>query len=407
MKQIVFYYDIVCPYAYLASTRIEMLATRAGVKVKWVPILLGGVFRAIGSPDGPAQSPARQRLGRLDLGRYADYYGVPLTLHPQHPLRTVEAMRLCHTVDGAERVAVTRALYRAYFVEERDPSSPEVLAEVAAEVGRPELVRQIDAPEVKDALRRATDEAVADGVFGVPTFVVVGDDGSRKLYFGQDRLHLFLDDESDAPTAAGVRPSELRFFYDYSSPYSYLAATQVERLARAHGAVARWRPFLLGALFKNIGTPVVPLATFPEAKRLYFQRDLFDWAEHWKVELRWPSRFPMRTLLPLRLTLAVDEAVRPALSLAIYRAYWVEDRDIADPAVLGAIAAQVGVGREALQRAESDPAVKQALIDNGAEAERAGACGAPSFLVGDQLFWGQDRLHFVSAALGGWSPRPV
>lgn len=179
-----FYYDLVCPYAYLASTQLPALAARAGVDIEWVPILLGGVFRAIGQADQPAAAMplAKQHLNLLDMKRYAAYYEVPMTLHPRHPLRTVEAMRLCHTVDGAARAALTRRLYRAHFVEGRDISDRAILSEYGD-------IAAIDSPDIKAALRAATDRAVADGVFGVPAFVVE-QAGRRILFWGQDRLML-------------------------------------------------------------------------------------------------------------------------------------------------------------------------------------------------------------------------
>jgi 2-hydroxychromene-2-carboxylate isomerase len=400
--KVLFYYDVVCPYAYLASTRIEALAARRGFALELRPMLLGGVFRAIAAPQVPAAHlpPEKAALNLADMQRWAALYGVPLQLPAGHPRRTVEAMRLCHTVDGAERARLMHALYRAYFVEGRDVADRAVLADLAGS----ERVRQIDAPEVKDALRRTTDEAIADGVFGAPAFVVLGDDGTRKLYWGQDRL-LFLGDEPPAPAPSDVGPRELTFYYDFSSPFSYLGATQVERVAAAHGARVRWRPFLLGALFKQIGTPEVPLLAASEPKRRYYLQDLQDWAAHWGVDFRWPSRFPMRSVAALRLALAVDEAARPALSLRLYRAYWVEDRDLADPDVLRAVGAEAGVEAAAVERALApDPAVKQALVDSTAEARAAGVCGAPSFVVGGYLFWGQDRLPLVDRVLGGWRP---
>ncbi|HZS40751.1 MAG TPA: 2-hydroxychromene-2-carboxylate isomerase [Polyangia bacterium] len=195
------------------------------------------------------------------------------------------------------------------------------------------------------------------------------------------------------------------FYYDFSSPYAYLGATQLERVAQAHGASIRWRPMLLGALFKAIGTPVVPLAAASEPKRRYLQRDVLDWAEYWGVEFRWPSRFPMRTVAALRLALAAGEARLPAISHALFRAYWVEDRDLADPAELRQIAAGVGLDAAAVERGLApDPAIKQALIDSTDEAIACGVCGAPSFVVRGHLFWGQDRLELVERTLDGWDP---
>jgi 2-hydroxychromene-2-carboxylate isomerase len=193
------------------------------------------------------------------------------------------------------------------------------------------------------------------------------------------------------------------FWYDFSSPYAYLGSTQIERVAAKHSARVNWRPFLLGALFKQIGTPDVPMLAVSEAKRRYLAQDMRDWAEYWSVPLVWPTRFPMRTVLPLRLVLAVDEARRPALSHAIFRAYWAEDRDISDPTVLAALCDDA----DALSRAKSDPEIKQALIASTSEAERTGLCGAPSFVVRGHLFWGQDRLDLVDRVLGGWEPPGV
>lgn len=189
----------------------------------------------------------------------------------------------------------------------------------------------------------------------------------------------------------------LTFYYDFSSPFAYLGATQVERVAQQAGASVVWKPILLGALFKQIGTADVPLAEFPAAKRDYYRRDLLHWAAHWGVPFRWPSRFPMRTVAPLRLALAADDIA--ATSRALFSAYWVDDRDISDAQVLGEFG---DVART------EDPAIKAALRANTDEAIAAGVCGVPSFVVPGavrgHLFWGQDRLDLVSRALAGWDP---
>jgi 2-hydroxychromene-2-carboxylate isomerase len=333
-------------------------------------------------------------------------------------LRSVEAMRLCHVVDGEARVRLTHALYRAYFVEHRDLTDRQALREVLAACAlEPALVERIDEPAIKDSLRATTDAAVADGVFGAPAMVI--DDGrARTLYWGQDRLNLVEAALTGSPSSAEALPagpasgsavqattgpSVVDFFYDFSSPYSYLGSTQIERVAARQGATVRWRPFLLGALFKAIGTPIVPMQAANEPKRRYYARDLVDWAQHWQVPLHWPSRFPMRTVLPLRLALSVPDADRPRLSHAIYRAFWVEDRDIADPAVLARVLDEQGLDAAALRLAE-EPAAKAALTASTDEAVALGLCGAPSFLVRGHLFWGQDRLTFVERTLAGWEP---
>jgi 2-hydroxychromene-2-carboxylate isomerase len=188
--ELVFYYDIVCPYAYLASTQIEALAGRVGVAITWRPILLGGVFRALGAPDVPARTlpPAKVRLGLLDLLRYAALYGVPLAMPADHPRRTVSALRLLYAAPTSARPRLTHALYRAYWAEGHDVADRTVLEEIARAANVADAAQRLDDPAVKQELHAATDEAIAGGVFGVPAFVVVRG-GTRTLYFGQDRLH--------------------------------------------------------------------------------------------------------------------------------------------------------------------------------------------------------------------------
>ena len=93
MKRVELFYDYSCPYAYLASTQIEALCEAYGRGAVWRPMLLGGVFRALGVPDSPVLSPAKARLNDLDIHRWADWFGVPFVMPPAHPNRTVLALR--------------------------------------------------------------------------------------------------------------------------------------------------------------------------------------------------------------------------------------------------------------------------------------------------------------------------
>lgn len=193
------------------------------------------------------------------------------------------------------------------------------------------------------------------------------------------------------------------FWYDFSSPFSYLAATQVEGLAARSGAEVSWRPFLLGGLFRSIGGPDVPMMTWSDVKRQHALRDLARHADLYGVPFRWPSRFPMSTVTPLRMALAAEAKVAP-LSLAIYRAYWGDDRDVSDAAELTRIAESVGLPASLVERAKTEQVLKDTLRKSTEEAKERGFFGAPTFVVGDLVFWGQDRMTFVEKALGGWRP---
>jgi 2-hydroxychromene-2-carboxylate isomerase len=201
----------------------------------------------------------------------------------------------------------------------------------------------------------------------------------------------------------------LEFFFDYSSPFSYLASTQIEEIAERTRARLLWRPFLLGGLFQSIGSPIVPVLEFPEAKRRHALLDVYRWADHWGVPFQWPSRFPMRTILPLRIALAAGDAHVP-FTHATFRAYWADDRDIAEEKEVRALAEASGLGADVFEKAGSQP-IKDQLKKNGEEAVARGVCGAPSFFVrhpshaDDLYFWGQDRLVLVEKALHGWRPK--
>jgi 2-hydroxychromene-2-carboxylate isomerase len=197
---------------------------------------------------------------------------------------------------------------------------------------------------------------------------------------------------------------ELHFFFDFSSPFAYLASTQVEALAQRNGAQLIYRPFLLGGLFKAIGTTDVPLFTMPEAKRRHAVADMTRWADHYGVPLRFPTRFPMNTVKPLRMVLQLSLSQQPTLINPVFRAYWADDRDVNDDAVLAEIASAAGLDGAALVAGTKSDAVKERLKGATEEAARVGLFGAPTFLVGDLLFWGQDRLLFVEKALQGWRP---
>jgi 2-hydroxychromene-2-carboxylate isomerase len=375
----------------------------------WKPILLGGLFRAVRGDDGPMASlPAsRARMNLLDLHRWAEHLRVPFAMPASHPQRSVLAMRAILASGDLPRAA--KALYRAYWVDGLDVPEPAVVARVldAAGFDGAAVVARAGEPSVKDELFARTNEAIEAGAFGVPTFVVHRPGREPEFEFGQDRI----EHVAELLREVASEPPTLTFLFDYSSPFAYLGATQVEPVAARHGARVVWRPFLLGGLFRSIGTPDVPLFAMPPAKQRFMNDDMHRWAQRRGVPLRFPSRFPMNTVTALRMTLQVPDAARTPLVHALFRALWVDDRDLADPAELSAIASSVGLDGEALVRGAAQADVKESLRRATEQAEALGVCGAPCFLVQTAtnregtLFWGQDRLELVERALDGWRPK--
>lgn len=183
-----FFYDIVCPYAYLASTQIDRLRSETGAEVVYQPMLLGGVFQALGV-SAPTMPPPKARHNLLDMHRWAEHFDVPLTMPPTHPRRTVQAMRVLVAAEN-DRAHATDLLFHAYWATGEDIADPQVLRRVltAGGLDGDALVAQSTEESTKTALRTRTDEAVALGVFGAPSFVV-GD----LLFWGQDRLQFVID----------------------------------------------------------------------------------------------------------------------------------------------------------------------------------------------------------------------
>jgi 2-hydroxychromene-2-carboxylate isomerase len=189
----------------------------------------------------------------------------------------------------------------------------------------------------------------------------------------------------------------LELYWDFSSPFSYLATTQSDALAKRTGATLHYCPMLLGAVFKAIGAPDAPILTWSEAKRSHTLLDLRRWAAYWEVPFTFPVKFPMNTVKALRVYLALPPERRADFRDKAMRAYWAEGKDISDDAVLAAI---VGEGGAAVLARTQDKEIKDALFAATKRAIDAGVFGAPTWVVdGKDLFWGQDRMQLVERAL--------
>jgi 2-hydroxychromene-2-carboxylate isomerase len=183
------------------------------------------------------------------------------------------------------------------------------------------------------------------------------------------------------------------FFYEFASTYSYIAAMRIAPLAQAAGIAVRWRPFLLGPIFKAQGWDTSPFNLYP-AKGRYMMRDCERQCAALGLGFHLPEPFPQSTLTAARVALvALDEGWGEDFSRAIYRAQFAERRQIGSAEVIGEIVRALGRDGDAvLARAGSD-AIKQKLRAETEAAQRLGLFGAPSFVAGDELFWGNDRLE--------------
>lgn len=194
---------------------------------------------------------------------------------------------------------------------------------------------------------------------------------------------------------------QVEFFFDFGSPYSYLAYKELPRVAARTGATIVWRPMLLGGVFKATGnhSPMeIP------AKRQWSDGDLDCWARRYGVPFRLNPHFPINTLALMRGAIGYQrkgEAEFHQYVDAIFTAMWETGRNLNDPVEIGKVLVAAGLDpREALAMLD-DAEVKADLKRVTEEAVARGIFGAPSFIVGDKLYWGNDRLLFVEEQLAG------
>ncbi len=185
------------------------------------------------------------------------------------------------------------------------------------------------------------------------------------------------------------------FYFDFSSPYGYFSATRIPDIAARYGRSVTWRPILLGMAFKLTGATALPLTPL---KGDYARRDMERAARLWKIPFKVPSKLPIAGHAPVRISywLESHNPQKKVLAImALYHAFFVEDRDISDPETAADVAASVGVNRDALLAATKAPEMKERARSETEAAIARGVFGSPFIIVDGEPFWGSDRLDQV------------
>lgn len=198
------------------------------------------------------------------------------------------------------------------------------------------------------------------------------------------------------------------FYFDYSSPFGYLASERIEAIAQKHDRDIVWHPLLLGAIFKV--TKQAPLTQAP-LKGDYSIRDFSRSAREHDLIYQHPTPFPIATVAACRATLWMRDHTDAAIHSnttdfvhGVFRAFYTQSKDITDITVLGNIAASLGIDPSQLSAALGDQSVKDALRKEVDDAVAAGIFGSPMMVVDNEPFWGHDRLEQLERWLstGGW-----
>ncbi len=196
--------------------------------------------------------------------------------------------------------------------------------------------------------------------------------------------------------------ARLEFFFDCSSPWTYLAFSQIEQVGAEAGAELIWRPILVGGVFNEVNESVYEQRANPVPVKLrYYGKDLQDWARHCGIRIGQPPVFPVNSVKAMRgvFVAAAHDRVAP-YARAVFQSYWGDLEDISRDEVLERIVARVGLDRDEFFGAIAKPEFKQRLRANTDELIARGGFGSPTMFVdGDDMYFGNDRLPLVREAL--------
>jgi 2-hydroxychromene-2-carboxylate isomerase len=352
-----FYVDFSDLASWIAAADLHRAQQETGCAVSWraVPPLLSPEMVQRGDPAW-----SQVRWERLDEQRRRRAEALGLSGEPPaEGEATRRARALLNTAPEAERPELTLQLFEALALGKTppEPSDP-------------------------------TETAPPTEVFALPALI----DGARALC-GEAGLRLAvatLGGRSYVPSPPVAPTGEvIEVFHDIASPFAYLAVEVLPALAAARGLMIHWRPILLGALFRAIGNPLIPVFAMPPGQQASMFTGLTEWAAFWGVPFTFPACFPVRSVLPMRVSLVAPEANAP-----LYRALWTRGEDVGQAEGVAEVLRAEGLDAEAILRAAEAQEVKDTLRRNTEEAQARGVCGVPTLIRADGArWWGQDLLR--------------
>jgi 2-hydroxychromene-2-carboxylate isomerase len=195
----------------------------------------------------------------------------------------------------------------------------------------------------------------------------------------------------------------LEFFFDCSSPWTYLGFERIQPVAAAHGVQVDWKPILVGGVFNAVNPSVYASREHPvPAKTAYQAKDMQDWARHVGIKIVWqPKVFPVNSVKAMRACIvAAEEGKLVPLARAVFQAYWGDDLDISQDAVLKPLFARAGLDADRMFQRIAGNEIKAALKANTDELIARGGYGSPTIYVDKtDMYFGNDRMPLIEAAL--------
>ena len=196
----------------------------------------------------------------------------------------------------------------------------------------------------------------------------------------------------------------IEFFFDYSSPWTYLAFDRIEEFCENNDAELIWKPFLVGGVFNKVNPSVYQRRENPvPPKDNYYRKDMNDWARYQGITLIKPSVFPVNSVKALRgAFVAIEEGKISEYSRGCFSAYWTNDKDISQEDVLQPIAESAGMDGEAFMAKITEESIKRKLFETTDEIIAREGFGSPTFFIDeDDMYFGNDRLELMQAAIDG------
>jgi 2-hydroxychromene-2-carboxylate isomerase len=192
---------------------------------------------------------------------------------------------------------------------------------------------------------------------------------------------------------------KVEFYYDFSSPYTYIASMRIEKICEDNGAELEWKPFLLGGVFNEIGsTPALQI----DNKFSYIKNDTIDSAKHYGVDFKFPEFFPLNSVRSMRGAFAAQEKGKLVeYNHEMFRLYWTQGVDLSKAEILGEAVSKIGIDAEWFVNRIAEQEIKDKLRDETNIAIERGVFGAPTMFLNEKMFWGNDRLDFVDDYLKG------
>ncbi len=190
---------------------------------------------------------------------------------------------------------------------------------------------------------------------------------------------------------------KVEFYYDFSSPYAYIASRRIEKICKDNGAGLEWKPFLLGGVFNEIGSkPAVQI----DSKFSFMRQDTEDSAGYYGVDFNFPDLFPLNSVRSMRGAFAASELNKlTEYSHKMFSLYWIDGFDLSKPEILGDAVSTIGIEADWFLKRIAEQDIKDKLREETKVTIERGVFGAPTMFIGDKMFWGNDRLDFLDRQL--------